>query len=296
MDADDLRAVLTLGEYRHFGRAADALGVSQPALTKRISRLETRLGGALFSRHPRGAEATAAGRILIDRAARLLDDAAQAEQMTRSAIAGSTGFLRIGVGLPALLLGLPAMLASYRKRYPAVQLTVRDMSTSGQIEALRRGDLDIGFLRAGSDCEGLRVEPVLRDELQIACPAAIAPRMVRGGRASIFRHPLVTVPRSASPTFHDHVTAVCIAIGYNPPSVQEANQLLTVLALVQAGMGISLVPSSMRALRIPGIRYLATGSAAASSWTIALAWNPSNLRNPAAAAAIRMFRRRAETF
>jgi len=283
MTVTDMQAVIALAEHEHFGKAAAALGVSQPALTKRIRNLEQALGGSLFHRHAHGASVTAAGRLLCERADLVLAECSKAEQMTRSVLAGVSGFLTIGTGLTVLLSGLPDVLDTYRRRYPGVQVTVRDMSTYDQVQALQSGEIDLGFIRIGDRSHGLHVEPLIKDGLRVVCPSAIRKRTA----STLFRMPLVTVARAASPTFHDHVLATCRINGYTPPAVQETNQLLTVLMLVQAGIGISLVPASLRALRTPGVRMLDLPLRDAA-WTIGLAWS----RQSAAAASFAQLVRR----
>jgi len=252
LEQGDLRALVAMAEHGHFGRAAAALGVSQPALTKRIRGLEARLGGSLFERHARGASPTDAGLLLCERARQLLEETAAAVQQVCSVLSGRSGPLRIGTGLSVMLSGLPEVIRAFRKAYPEVQVTVRDLSTRDQVTALRRGELDVGFVRMGREGDGLQVWPVMSDELRLACRRDRRQR----GKAELFREPLVTVSRAASPTYHDHVLATCRAAGYQPPAIQEANQLLTVLTLVQSGIGIGLVPASTRALALPGIRLL----------------------------------------
>jgi len=289
MDLRDCQALVALAEHAHFGRAAEALGVSQPALTKRLGLLERRLGGALLKRHPRGASLTPAGRLLSERAVLLLQHSAEAERLTRSVIAGQTGFLRIGAGLSALLTGLPSILRDFRRQYPGIEVSVRDMSTPQQCDALRQGQIDVGFLRAGGDLAGLTVRPILTDELRLACPAHLATHVAKAKPARLFAQPLVTIARVTSPTFHDHVLATCRAAGYAPPEIRETNQLLAVLALVQAGAGISLVPRSMQSLAMPGVRLLATPLPGAG-WTIGLAYLRQTPPNAAVTQFVRLAR------
>jgi len=261
-----LRAVAALAEQAHFGRAAERLGVSQPALTKRIRLVEERMGGRLFERLPRGVRLTVAGAVLAERARAVLAEAEAAIEKTRGVLRGTSGELRIGAGLTTLFAGLPEVLGAFHRRYPEVRLTVRDMASGEQAEALRRGDLDVGFLRMDAAGPGLEVEAMRREELRLVAPAK-GPR----SRRALWESPFVMLARSVSPTFHDHVLATCRAVGVAPRMGQETNQLLTVLTLVQAGIGVSLVPSSVAALGIGGLRIVEVGVAEAA-WTVAMAW------------------------
>ena len=266
LDLVDFQAVATLAELGHFGRAAERLGVSQPALTKRIRLVEERIGGRLFERLARGVRLTAAGAALADRARLVLAEAEEAEARTRGVLGGTSGELRIGAGLTTLFAGLPEVLGAFHRRHPEVRLTVRDMASGEQAEALRRGELDVGFLRLDAAGPGLEVEAIRREELRLVA-AAKGPR----SRRALWASPFVMLSRSVSPTFHDHVLATCRAVGVTPRVGQETQQLLTALALVQAGVGVSLVPGSVTAMGIAGLRVMEVGVAEAA-WTVAMAW------------------------
>lgn len=267
-DFEDLRAVVALEQHEHFGRAAVALAVSQPALTKRIQRLEERMGGALFLRHARGVTPTPAAQHLARQGRQLLREAEHLEASTRQSLSGEVGELRIGAGLTTLLSGLPGMIGAFRQQYPGVRVTVRDMSTGAQLAALANNELDIGFVRQVVAPAGLVLEPWFEDRLEMAVPVAMA----KAGRKEVFASPFILVSRHVSPTFHDHVVATCHASGFTPNVVQEAHQILTLLALVESGLGVSLVPQSCRRLGLAGV-VMRNLPLEAANWTVALATN-----------------------
>src|SRR3984893_538622 len=134
----DLRAVVVLAEALHFGRAADRLHVSQPALSKRIRKLEDRIGGPLLVRRYRDVRLTEAGRLLADRGRQLLRESEAAVALARRAARGEAGRLRIGFGIASILGLLPDALMRFRRSHPGVQLQLRDMSTPDQVEGLDR--------------------------------------------------------------------------------------------------------------------------------------------------------------
>ncbi len=147
LELGELRSFLTLCEVRHFGRAAAALHISQPALSKQMQRLEERLGGSLLLRRSGGMHLTPAGELLQQQARSLLAGADAAERITRLALHGEAGVLRVGFGVAVLARGLPEVILRFRGRYPAVHLSVRNMSTSDQLQALSDRTIDIGFVR-----------------------------------------------------------------------------------------------------------------------------------------------------
>jgi len=276
LELSELRAFLVLANHLHFGQAAAALHVSQPALTKQMQRLETKVAGPLLVRGYRRVTLTPAGEILRDRAQSLLREAEIAEQMTRLAVSGKAGLLRIGFGIASLAAGLPGILTRFRQHFPEVQVTMRDMSTPDQIEALERGDIDVGFVRLPVERTELVTVPVLEETLVAAVPRGMS---YRKGLFGLRNEPFVVISRSDSASFFDHLVQTCRAAGFSPRIVQEVNELFTVLNLVRAGIGVSLVPRSASLMRVPDVRLLDTKLLEAK-WRIGLAWRKVDQSDP----------------
>jgi DNA-binding transcriptional LysR family regulator len=273
LDSGELRSFVTLVEQAHFGRAAKLLGVSQPALSKRLQRLEDKLGGALLLRGRRDVRPTAAGRLLLGRARALLRQMDAAVTAARAAVRGSAGLLRIGYGVSSIAQLLPEVLLRFAKTHPQVQIEMRDMSSPAQHLALLAGEIDLGFIRAGrmaraSAPDEIDEEPILRERL-VAAVAAASPWRDRAGLRSLRDQPFVVNSRVVSTSFYDHVLAVCHQAGFTPRIVAESNELYALLQLVRAGVGVALVPSSCAVMRVPRVHFkpLRTPDAA---WTIAL--------------------------
>src|SRR6202167_792865 len=276
LELSELRAFLVLVDHLHFGHAAEVLQVSQPALTKQMQRLEAKVDGRLLVRGYRRVALTPAGEILRDRARNLLREAEVAEQMARLAVNGKAGLLRIGFGIGSLAAGLPVILMRFRQQYPEVQVSMRDMSTPDQIEALHQGEIDVGFVRLPVESADLVTVPVLEEMLVAAIPRGMS---YRKGLSDLRNEPFVVISRSGSVSFFDHLVQTCRAAGFSPRIVQEVNELLTVLFLVQAGAGVSLVPSSASRMRVPNVRLLDTHLAEAK-WKIGLTWRKRDQSDP----------------
>jgi DNA-binding transcriptional LysR family regulator len=196
--------------------------------------------------------------------------------MARLAVNGKAGLLRIGFGIGSLAAGLPGILMRFRQQYPEVQVSMRDMSTPDQIEALHQGEIDVGFVRLPVESADLVTLPVLEEMLVAAIPRGMSYRK----RLSDLRNePFVVISRSGSASFFDHLVQTCRAAGFSPRIVQEVNELLTVLYLVQAGAGVSLVPSSARLMRVSNVRLLDTNLAEAK-WRIGLTWRKRDQSDP----------------
>jgi DNA-binding transcriptional LysR family regulator len=280
MDVDlaDFRALMVLAETLHFGRAADRLHVSQPALSKRIRRMEAAIGGPLVVRGYRDVQLTEAGRLLASRSRHLLAESDATVAAAERAARGEAGLLRIGFGIASILGLLPDVVLRFRRAHPDVQLHMRDMSTPDQINALVSGEIDIGFIRQRTSDDRLRMRHVLNERL-VAAAGPHSRWNRRAGLKSLAREPFITISRSRSASLYDHVLSVCAAAGFTPRIVQEADELLTVVSLVRAGLGVSLVPRSAALLRLPAVRFYELGMPEAA-WNIALAWHRDADRVP----------------
>jgi len=278
IDLADLQAVVALAETLHFGRAADRLHVSQPALSKRIRRIEDEIGGPLLARRYRDVRLTEAGRLLADRGRHLLEDSAAAVALSQRAVRGETGLLRIGFGIASILGLLPPVLLRFRRAHPDVQLQLRDMSTPEQIGALGAGEIDIGFVRLPVSDPRLVVRPVL-DERLVAALGPRSPWTPRLGLRSVAAEPFIIIARARSASFYNHALGICAASGFAPRVVQEAYELFTVLSLVGAGLGVSLVPRSAARMRLPGVRFRDVRQPEAA-WDIAVAWRRESAELP----------------
>ena len=276
LELSELRSFVVLANHLHFGHAAGALHLSQPALTKQIQRLEDKVAGPLLIRGYRRVILTPAGEILRDRARILLREAEITEQMTRLAVEGKAGLLRIGFGIASLAAGLPDILMRFRQDFPEVQVSMRDMSTPGQIRALEQGDMDVGFVRLPVTRPELVTVPVLEERLVAAIPRGMP---YRKGLSSLRNEPFVVISRGVSASFFDHLVQTCRAAGFSPRIVQEVNELFTVLNLVGGGAGVSLVPRSTSLMHVPNVRLLDTGLAEAK-WRIGLAWRKADQEDP----------------
>jgi len=264
-----LRSFQAIAEHSHFGRAARALHLSQPALSKQIVQLEEEIGAPLLDRGRHGARLTALGELLLADATPLLRHADGVLDRARRAARGETGALRVGFGVATRLL-VPRLVSRFRRAHPLVAVSLTDMSSPDQVDALERGELDVGFVRLPVD-RPLGILPVVEDRLVLAVPASRAPDLARRPRQDLADEPFVEIAPSRSSSLHAHVLRVCARYGFRPRVVQSASDLFTVLALVAAGMGLAVVPNSVRTSRLEGIAYLALDVPEAA-WRVGAAW------------------------
>src|SRR5215813_3951886 len=191
-----LRYFLAVAETLHFSKAAERLGIAQPPLSQQIRKLEALVGHRLFDRTTRGVKLTLAGQLLAERARSTLDkvhdDLAQVRRLGR----GEEGTLTVGFSGSVMFTQLPAAIEAYRRRYPKVELRLRELVTSAQIAALLDGTLDLAFLRDGDPTEGIQMSTVLREPYVAVLPAAhplSRKRMLRVG--DLRREPFILFAR-----------------------------------------------------------------------------------------------------
>jgi DNA-binding transcriptional LysR family regulator len=213
IEFDTLRSFLVLSEQLHFRRAAETLHVSQPALSKQIRRLEDQLGGPLLIRRSRGVHLTSAGQVLQQHARQVIEDSESAERITRLALKGEAGALRVGFGIAVLARGLPNLMLRFRKRFPIVDLSVRNMSTSDQIQALTDRRIDVGFVRLPIRTRDIETIPIVKERLMIVLSDGSA-HDAKKGLAALSNAPFIIPCRADSASFYDHVFRTCRAAGF----------------------------------------------------------------------------------
>lgn len=251
-----LRYFAAVAEELHFGRAAERLGIAQPPLSQQIKSLEELVGYTLFERRPQ-VRLTPAGEALLEAARRTLSQIEEGLDSTRRVGRGEAGKITVGFAASILTTALPEILRKYREHFPVVELRLRELSSAAQAAALSDGGIDVGFVReAVEHGTGLICEPILREEFVAVLPPAH--RLAKWRElplGELAGESFVHFPRAVAPALYDQVGEACRRAGFQPRVVQEAQEWLTILGLVEAGLGVSLVPDSFRRLRWGGVQY-----------------------------------------
>ncbi len=274
-----LRYFIAVAEELHFGRAARKLGITQPPLSLQIQRLEAELGVQLFERTNRRVQLTPAGKTLLEEGRHVVADFNSATDAARRAARGETGSLTVAFAASVMFLSLPRIIRRFRAQFPNVRLELRELPTGPQIIALRNGELDIGFLREPSRDAELTTETVMREGLLLALSKRheLASRK-RLRLVDVANEDFVLFPRDLAPGLYAHVLAVCAEAGVHPRIVQTSRELYTTVSLVEAGVGVTIIPASVRQMGWRGVRYYPIGSPSAST-RIDAAWRSDN-RSP----------------
>src|SRR5215472_3126628 len=264
MELRHLRYFLAVAEERHITRAAARLGLQQPPLSQQIHALEKELGTKLFTRLPRGVELTPAGEGFLEEARALLSGVERATVRARAAAMGQRGRIAIGLTTSASLHpGVTRALRAYADGHPATSLDLHASSAAGLTEALLREKVQVAIIRAAvARPADLVFEKLTQENMLVALPAkhhlirhrasgAPAPIPLR----ALARERLILVRRHAAPGMYGNVVDACHSAGFAPRVVAEVEQMLTGINLVAAGVGISLVPASIREMRQQDIVY-----------------------------------------
>lgn len=256
-DLRQLRQFIAVAEHLHFGRAAAALHISQPPLSRSIQDLEAKLGAKLLERSRRKVELTAAGAWYLEEARQVLVRLERAGRSVAERSAGGTGALRIGFVTIADYSVLPGLLSRFKAAYPGVSLALRELVTESQLEALGAGDLDLGFVLPPLPARDVDSFTVNREPLVVALPGRHALARERGplGVRALAEEPFVMVPANLARGLSEVVLGVCARAGFAPRIAQEAVQMQTVVSLVSSELGVAIVPASLLNLRRSGVVY-----------------------------------------
>lgn len=273
-----LRYFIVLAEELHFGRAAERLSITQPPLSSALKALEEEVGVLLVERNSKHVALTAAGAAFLNEARLVLERMAIAGETARAVAGGMRGRLDVGITGSMIYRGVPRIVNTFNQRLPDIELNLREMSSSEQIDALQHGHIHAGFINTNAVPEPLASLPLADDTLVCCLPEG---HRLAGGRdvdlAQLAQENFVMFSRDVAPANHDNVIAVFSRAGIHPRTRHAARQWLTVVALVAAGVGVALVPASIANAGIRGARLLPIRGMAPKSVGV-LAWKAGSDR------------------
>jgi DNA-binding transcriptional LysR family regulator len=259
MELRHLRYFVAVAEEGHVTRAAERLGIQQPPLSQQIRALENELDVQLFHRKARGVELTQAGATLLAEARAILERVEQAAAAARRTARGEAGRISIGFTSSASFHPfVPRAIRAFRETQPLVALGLEEGGTAELVEALRAEKIDAAFVRSPiGHAAGIEVASVLNEEMVAAFPSG-HPLSTGAGRlplAALAAETFILYRRPLGPGLYDAIIAACQRAGYSPQIGQEAPRMLSTLSLVAAGLGVTLVPATMRRLGVEGLAY-----------------------------------------
>ncbi len=253
-DLSQLRCFVTVAEELHFGRAAARLNMTQPPLSRQIQVLEHIVEAELLERTSRSVRLTPAGRSFLPEARRILKLAESASQVARRIAMGKTGSIKIGFTAATAYEFLPVLIAACRAGLPEVDLSLKEMVTGDQLEALSSGQIDAGLVRppiARTEFASMRVaaEPLLvaaPEGHPLTAAATVSPQDLDG-------QPFVMYSPYESRYFHDLLVTLFTRADVLPRYVQHLSQIHSILAMVRAGLGLAIVPEAAASLNFKGV-------------------------------------------
>jgi DNA-binding transcriptional LysR family regulator len=259
MELRHLRYFIAVAEELHFGRAAQALGISQPPLSQQIQALEQEIGARLFERTNRRVELSEAGRLFLAEARLVLAQVDKAADVARRAQLGQLGELKIGFTSSAPFnSSIPQAIFAFRQAFPAVHLALQEMSSKEVAEALVDESVQVGIMRPLPLPESLVAVELFREPL-VAIIRADHPLAVGSEEglqlSALAAEPFVFFPRSYGSGLYAQLLNLAREAGFSPLITQEAGEAMTIIGLVAAGLGVTVLPASYQRMRIDGVVY-----------------------------------------
>lgn len=272
-----LRYFLAVAEELNFTRAAERMGIAQPPLSQQIISLEHQLGAKLFIRSCRRVKLTAEGIELQAYARRIINTTMLATESIRSIANGKNGQIALGSVCSAIHSLVPHILPPFAALHPGVRVHLQEMTVKEQFRALNEERIDIAIVREPMATTEFATQPLFTEPFVAAVnrnsPLA---RMNRLSLEQIAREPLVQVYRSANREYSDHMFSALMEQGYELNVVHEASDMHSLLGLVAAGIGVSMVPASLVNIQTANVIYVPLSDDVQNS-TLSLAWNPEAL-------------------
>ena len=255
-ELSQLRCFVAVAETLHFGQAASRLNMTQPPLSRQVQLLERAVGAPLLERSSRSVRLTPAGRVFLPEARRILRLSESAIRWTQRVWRGEAGTLRIGFTAASGYGMLPNLMIRMRDTMPSVDVVLREMVTAVQLDALSNDVIDIGFVRPPVDVRELETRQFLSEPFVAALPGD-HPLCAhdRLSMAALDRQHFIMFSPDAARYFHDLLIAAFGQAQVMPRIVHQVGQIHSMLALVDAGLGVALVPASATKLHFPNVQF-----------------------------------------
>ncbi|MDV9171560.1 LysR family transcriptional regulator [Streptomyces sp. W16] len=281
MELRHVTAFVAVAEELHFGRAAQRLQMAQPPLSQQIRRLEKELGVQLFERSTRSVRLTSAGRSFLEPARAVLAGVDVAQRAARAAGRGEYGRVTVGFAGASSHESLPLLTRALRASHPGIELVLEGQTYANvALARVAEGSLDLGFVRLPVTRLGVSTRVIAEEQLVCALP--LDHPLAESESipvADLADEPFVSFPGNAGSSLRDATFRTCETAGFTPRVVQEAPDSYTILALVAAGVGVTLTLTSCRHIQQNGLAYRPLAGSAVQLQA-ALAWRTDNPSAP----------------
>jgi DNA-binding transcriptional LysR family regulator len=270
----------TVAEQLHFSKAAAKLFISQPPLSRQIKELEQELGVQLFLRNNKRVALTDAGKYFKEETDAIFAHLDECKSIVKQIHQNESGQLKIGYISSVYQSYLAEVLKAMRVTFPFIKTNLLEMPTIAQIQALEQGTLDVGILRAPVHSDKLKVDTLFFDPFMVVAPAGQTGLDTEKGLVDYLKSsPFIFFNKAFAPSYHGKLLEICERMGFRPDIMHEANNVHSILQLIEAGLGVSILPSSLRQqyqylnLTFIGLNHIPVNT------EVVLAYKPGN-RNP----------------
>jgi DNA-binding transcriptional LysR family regulator len=257
MELRHLRYFVAVVQWKSYREASRRIHVAQPAISQTVADLEGELGLKLFMRSKRGTQLTSEGEIFYAEAVRTLAQAELAVETARRAARGEIGSLSIGFLGSATSTFLPELVRTFKAQHPGVRLTLQELTPVQQEVAFDQGLIELGFTRTLTAVQSktLSSRVLYREPMMAVLPASREVRTKSVRLADLSKDSFVLFHRDGAPPLFDMITRMCNKAGFSPRIECEPTLVQTVLTIVEADQGVSIVPACVRNLRSDRVRF-----------------------------------------
>ncbi|MDF4202896.1 LysR family transcriptional regulator [Maribacter sp. SA7] len=271
-----LHYFLVLADTLHYREAAEKLYISQSALSQQIQRLEFILGEKLFIRTNRKVSLSPEGIIFKQEAMLIQNQAAVSMERWKSAISGKQGLLKIGFVGSAMQQYLPSVIKKFTESHPNIEFYLNDLSNTAQLSALEAGQIDIGFIRSNVVSPTMEIKSVFKEKFALVLPKNHAISKANFKDVSqLSEESFILLPNKDSVMYYDQIVALCSDHGFAPKISHRSIHAPTIFKLVEGGLGISIVPNSLRDEKNTAIKFIELDNVPQETELFAV-WNKKN--------------------
>lgn len=236
----------TVAEELHFSKAAQKLFISQPPLSRQIRELEDELGVQLFIRSNKRVALTDAGKYFKGEVDAIFARLEEGKNMAKQIHLAESGELKIGYISSVYQSHLAEVLKAMRIAFPHIKTSLYEVPTLTQVRALEEGSLDVGILRSPVHSEKLQIQTLFFDPFMVVIPSGNKFGSQQELAAFLKRSPFIFFNKGFAAHYNEKLIEICERMGFKPDIVHEANNVHSILQLIEAGLGVSILPSSLK--------------------------------------------------
>ena len=273
LEVRDFECFLMLAETLHYRKAAEKLHITQSALSQKITRIESILDRPLFTRTNRKVSLNQAGILLKKEAEIILNQIQRSMERWQLSVDGNLGVIRIGFVGSAMQVFLPPIIKAFSRKHPGIRFFLDDLTNLEQLERLEKKQLDIGFIRSTNIPSSMHIKPVYREHFLLVLPEDHPVTATNINEMEQFaKEDFILFPNEESQMYYQKILEICNQAGFQPQISHRSIHAPTIFKLVENGLGISIVPSSLRDDKNYRIRFIELNQTSVQTELFAV-WN-----------------------